>query len=331
MRSPLRLPPSRQAREEKATGGIRLPTPLDPATLVEVYGGSLDVPASTAPITRVVAAGQETMAGCLVPVFRVAAIAAVRLTPALLLVDAVLAPRVPPGRRWVHPHAAWVLAEILAPAVDDPRADERSRAHLETGAVVPLSARIGIGCVIRAGAVLGEHCHLEPYVVVHPRVRLGERVRVGSAAILGQPGFGWVTGPQGAVRRMPHGAGVIIEDDADIGAHVTIDAGVLTPTRIGRRTRLDAHVHVAHNATIGPDSFVAAQAGFAGSVQVGARVRVGGQAGVADHVRIGDGAQLAAKAGVIGHIPAGIAVAGYPAVPRWRWLRGVARLLAKRS
>jgi UDP-3-O-[3-hydroxymyristoyl] glucosamine N-acyltransferase len=76
---------------------------------------------------------------------------------------------------------------------------------------------------------------------------------------------------------------------------------------------------------------VAAQAGFAGSARIGDGVRVGGQAGVADHVRIGAGARLSGKAGVIGDVPAGAIVAGFPAVPRWRWLRAMATLLGRRA
>ena len=59
---------------------------------------------------------------------------------------------------------------------------------------------------------------------------------------------------------------------------------------------------------------------------VGKGVLVGGQAGVADHVVLGDGARIAAKSGVIGDVPAGAVVAGYPAVARAKWLRGLASL-----
>jgi len=41
---------------------------------------------------------------------------------------------------------------------------------------------------------------------------------------------------------------------------------------------------------------------------------------------VGDGARIAAKSGVIGDVPAGAVVAGYPAVPRHRFFRGLARL-----
>jgi UDP-3-O-[3-hydroxymyristoyl] glucosamine N-acyltransferase len=47
---------------------------------------------------------------------------------------------------------------------------------------------------------------------------------------------------------------------------------------------------------------------------------------VGDHVTIGDGARIAGGSGVIGDVPPGATVAGYPAVARARWLRGLARM-----
>jgi UDP-3-O-[3-hydroxymyristoyl] glucosamine N-acyltransferase len=111
-----------------------------------------------------------------------------------------------------------------------------------------------------------------------------------------------------------------------IGPLVTVDAGTLAPTIVRRGAKLDAHVHVGHNCDIGEGTLVAAQCGFAGSVRVGKGVLIGGQAGFADHVTVGDGARVAAKSGVIGDVPAGAVFAGYPAVPRARWLRGLAAM-----
>jgi UDP-3-O-[3-hydroxymyristoyl] glucosamine N-acyltransferase len=90
--------------------------------------------------------------------------------------------------------------------------------------------------------------------------------------------------------------------------------------------KLDAQVHVGHNVEIGANTIVAAQSGFAGSVSIGKGVLIGGQVGIADHVTVGDGARIAAKSGVIGDVPAGGVVAGYPAVPRGKWLRSLARM-----
>jgi UDP-3-O-[3-hydroxymyristoyl] glucosamine N-acyltransferase len=217
---------------------------------------------------------------------------------AMLLVDAKLA-RVAPEARglWVHPYANWAMAEILATAI-----------------VPPSAAVVGPGCSIAPSAVLG------------PRVVLGARVSVGPGTVIGYAGFGWAVGSRGAVRPVPQLGGVLIEDDCSIGPLCTIDAGTLSPTRLARAVKIDAHVHVAHNVEIGEGTIIAAQCGFAGSARIGAGVLIGGQAGVADHVVVGDRARIAAKSGVIGDVPARSVVAGYPAMPRLRWLRALAKL-----
>jgi UDP-3-O-[3-hydroxymyristoyl] glucosamine N-acyltransferase len=198
---------------------------------------------------------------------------------------------------WIHEHAAWAMAELLDRAL-----------------VPDIAAIVGPECVIAPSAALG------------PRVVVGARVTIGAGSVVGHPGFGWARGPGGAVRAIRQLGGVIVEDDVAIGPLCTIDAGTLSPTRVRRGAKLDAHVHVGHNGDIGEGTMVAAQCGFAGSVTLGRGVLVGGQVGIADHVTVGDGARIAAKSGVIGNIPPGAIVAGYPAVPRSRWLRALAKL-----
>jgi UDP-3-O-[3-hydroxymyristoyl] glucosamine N-acyltransferase len=215
---------------------------------------------------------------------------------AVLLVDAALESRVR-SAAWVHEHATWAMAALLAEVV-----------------VPDTPAVVGAGCSVAPTAVLG------------PRVVLGARVTVGPGAVIGHPGFGWAFGEGGVVRPVPQLGGVIVEDDVSIGPLCTIDAGTLAPTRLRAGAKLDAHVHVGHNGDIGEGTMIAAQCGFAGSVTLGRGVLVGGQVGVADHVTVGDGARIAGGSGVIGDVPPGTVVAGYPAVPRGRWLRAVAKL-----
>lgn len=213
---------------------------------------------------------------------------------AVVIVAERLISRVPGLAVWVHPDPCEVCAELAAEAL-----------------VTDTSGPWGEGCDVAASAVIG------------PRVRLGKRVRIGPHAVIGAPGFGFRAGADGLVH-VPQLGGVVLEDDVWIGAGTTVDAGTLGPTRIRTGAKLDAQVHVGHNADVGKNSVLCAQVGLAGSVVVGEGCMLGGQAGIADHVRIGDGARVAAKSGVIGHVPPGAVVAGYPAVGNAKWLRGLA-------
>ncbi|HEU4411472.1 MAG TPA: UDP-3-O-(3-hydroxymyristoyl)glucosamine N-acyltransferase [Polyangiaceae bacterium] len=312
-------------------GGPGVPLPGGPlvAELAERLGGEPDGPCRGRALRWVVPPEGEHDGSCLVPLWTSRHLERVRKSDAVVLTTPQLGARLSPGARWLHEHPLFALSELLSPfdrAVEGPR----SLAYVEAGAELHPTAELGPFAVVRAGARVGEGCSIGAHAVIYPRVTLGRRVVVGPGAVLGRPGFGWANGPGGALRRVPHLGGVVIGDEVDIGPGATVDAGTLTPTRVGRGAKLDAHVHVAHNVQIGPGALVAAQSGFAGSVELGARALVGGQVGVADHVRVGEGARLAAKAGVVGNIPPFAAVAGYPAVPRWQWLRAMARLFGRR-
>lgn len=304
---------------------IRLPSPRPLGELIERLGGEPDDGLAPRMIAAVAPPWAEHDEAALLPVLRPRHIAAAHASRGVLLVEASLAGRVERGRRWVHRWPSWALAMLLGP--DELPPDERHLALVEPGASVAPGARVGARAIVRAGAVVADGVVIEPGAQILGGVVLRAGARVGAGSILGRAGFGWAQGPDGRPLRVPHRGGVLVEEDAELGAFCTVDAGVLTPTVIGRGVKLDSHVHVGHNVVLGPGTLVAAQSGFAGSVEVGRGVRVGGQVGVADHAVVGDGAQLAARAGVIGDVAPGVTVAGYPAIERVRWLRAVARLL----
>jgi UDP-3-O-[3-hydroxymyristoyl] glucosamine N-acyltransferase len=263
------------------------------------HGGRVLAGASAAPVrlAPVGVAGEGDLAPVLSSRFLRAARQANGRGAALLVDASLYAGLAGIMRAWVHEHATWALAGVLDEAV-----------------------------VADTPPVVGEGSHIAPSAVIGPRVVIGARVTVGAGAVVGHPGFGWAKGRDGDVRAVPQLGGVVLEDDVFIGPLCTIDAGTLSPTRIRRGAKLDAHVHVGHNGDVGEGTILAAQCGLAGSVTLGRGVLVGGQAGFADHVTVGDGARVAAKSGVIGDVPPGAVVAGYPAVPRARWLRALASL-----
>ncbi|MFP4416460.1 MAG: UDP-3-O-(3-hydroxymyristoyl)glucosamine N-acyltransferase [Fibrobacterota bacterium] len=171
---------------------------------------------------------------------------------------------------------------------------------------------IGANCVIENGTTIGKDCRIDSGVVIRWKTEIGNRVIIQSNAVIGSDGFG--NAMEGAdFVRIPAFGIVIIEDDVDIGAGTTIDRGNFEPTIIGRGTKLDNLIHIAHNVEIGEKTAIAAQTGISGSTKVGKSVIIAGQAGFVGHITIGDQSFIGAKAGVSKSVEPGSKITGCPA------------------
>ena len=207
----------------------------------------------------------------------------------------------------IHPTAV-----VAASAAIDPSA------HIGPHCVIGEKVVIGPRCALHGGDHVGANCRLGEEVVLFPNVTLyagteiGNRVRIHAGTVIGSDGFGYVQ-DGGMHRKVPQIGNVIIRDDVEIGANVTIDRGALGPTTIGRGTKIDNLVQVAHNVTIGDHCLLVSQVGIAGSTRLGNYVILAGQVGLAGHLKIGNRVSVAAQSGVMTSIPDGEKWLGSPA------------------
>ena len=181
---------------------------------------------------------------------------------------------------------------------------------------VTIGARVTLypGVFVGSDSKIGDDSVLYPNVVVREGCSLGARVIVHSGTVIGSDGFGYVQ-HQGRHHKIPQLGGVIIEDDVEMGANVTIDRATLGCTLIKQGTKVDNLVQIAHNVSVGEHSIVVAQVGIAGSTTIGHHVIIGGQAGLSDHIQIGDQVMIAAKAGVNRSLESNQIVSGAPVMP----------------
>ena len=232
------------------------------------------------------------------------------------------------------------VLELFAP-------ERRLPAGIHPGAHVGRNAHLGRRVAIGAGAFVGDNVILRDDVVLHPlsyvghevtigegsevhpqayvgdRVTLGKRVAIHAGAAVGCDGFGYAETSAGH-RKIPQIGMVIIEDDVEIGANSTVDRATVAATRIGRGTKIDDSVHIAHNCVIGEDCLICGMVGVSGSVTLGDRVVLAGQVGISDHVTICSDVVVAGGAKVWGSLTEPGTYSGEPARPHY----SAARVLA---
>ncbi len=193
-------------------------------------------------------------------------------------------------------------------------------AYIGDGCEIGDNTTIYSGCSIGDKVTIGSDTLIYPNVTIREQCAVGSRVIIHAGAVIGSDGFGFAKdGPK--YFKIPQIGNVEIEDDVEIGANVAIDRAAMGSTRIGRGTKVDNLVQVAHNVVTGQDCAIVSQVGISGSTKLGDRVVLAGQAATVGHITIGDDVIVGARGAPSSDIPAGQIVSGAPHMPHRTWLR----------
>jgi UDP-3-O-[3-hydroxymyristoyl] glucosamine N-acyltransferase len=215
----------------------------------------------------------------------------------------------------VHP------GRVMEGAVVDSSALVAEGATVYPLAVVEAGAEIGEGAVIHSLAYVGPGVKIGPRTVIQPQAAVLSGVEIGAdcliqaGTVIGADGFRFVQDQEGAHVKIPQMGTVKVEDKVELGANAAVDRAFFGPTLIGRGSKIDNLVQVAHNVRMGPDCALAAQVGISGSTSLGRGCILAGQVGLADHIKLGDRVMIGAQAGVAKSIPSGEMWLGTPAGP----------------
>jgi UDP-3-O-[3-hydroxymyristoyl] glucosamine N-acyltransferase len=173
---------------------------------------------------------------------------------------------------------------------------------------------------------IGENTILYPGCKIYHGCKVGNNCIIHAGVVIGADGFGFAPDSEGHYHKIPQLGIVEICDDVEVGANTTIDRSTMSATRIGKGTKLDNLIQIAHNAEIGHDTVIAAQAGVAGSTKIGNNCAIGGQVGFAGHIHIGDRVSIGAQSGVPKDVQSDKRIMGYPATDAGEFARTVAYL-----
>ncbi len=218
----------------------------------------------------------------------------------------------------LYPEITQVTPGQDPTAIIDPAANIESSSAIGPFCEIRRGSRIGANCQLVSSIFVGENvsignnCTLYPGVRIMNDSRIGNKVIIHPGVVIGSDGFGFAESESG-LKKIKQIGWVEIADDVEIGANTTIDRGAIGPTRIGRGTKIDNLVQIAHNVEIGQNCVIVSQVGISGSTRIGNGVMLAGQVGLVGHLEIGNGVRIGAQSGVPKSVPAGKTVFGSPA------------------
>ncbi|AZI34164.1 UDP-3-O-(3-hydroxymyristoyl)glucosamine N-acyltransferase [Kaistella carnis] len=211
------------------------------------------------------------------------------------------------------------------------------KSGIEEGAVFHESATVGENVYVGAFTCVSEKVKIGDGSQIYPQVFIGKNVKIGkncvlysgvriydyciigdnciihSNTVIGSDGFGFQPTKDG-YQKIPQLGNVVLEDHVEIGSNCSIDRGTIGSTVIGKGTKIDNLIQIAHNVKIGQNNVIAAQAGIAGSTVIGDWNQIGGQVGIVGHIQIGNQVKIQAQSGVNSSTKDGEILYGSPAI-----------------
>jgi UDP-3-O-[3-hydroxymyristoyl] glucosamine N-acyltransferase len=220
------------------------------------------------------------------------------------------------------------------PFRDYVRLAKKFRPFTPSNKTISETASIGEGSIIQPGAfignnvLIGENCLIHANVSIYNNTIIGNNVIIHSNTVIGADAYYFQRKPKG-YRKLESCGRVIINDDVEIGALCSIDAGVSGDTFIGQGTKFDNHVQVGHDTYIGKHCLIGSHAAIAGVTRIEDDVILWGRVAINKDLVIGKGAVILATSAVDKSLDGEKVYFGIPAIEarkKWKELAMIRKL-----
>ena len=155
--------------------------------------------------------------------------------------------------------------------------------------IISSSAKIAKNALIdKYNVIIGDECIIEDNCKVLGGSIIGSNCRIGYGTVIGRDGFE-IKNTCFGLKKIPHNGIVKVNDNVEIGAGCVIDKGLMEKSTIlGKDTKLDSNIHIAHNCNIGKSCIITANVVIGGSTSVGEGTFIGLNAVLYNNLKIGN-------------------------------------------
>ncbi len=188
------------------------------------------------------------------------------------------------------------------------------------GAMISKNAKIGLNALIEPGVVIGpgveigDNARIYAGSVIKNSI-IGKNVIIGEKAVIGANGFTMAEDENGNKIRIYSLGKVIIGDNVEIGVQDNISRGSGGNTVIEDSVKIDALVHVGHDAHLHKNVEITAGAVVGGFVNAQEGAYIGINAVIRNRIELGCHSFVGMGATVTKSVSNGITVVGNPAKP----------------
>ena len=210
--------------------------------------------------------------------------------------------------------------------VVDPRAkfidillDLHRQGAIHQSSSFPDSPRISDDIVLGANVVISESVQIDSCVKIESGSVIGagtwlmSGVHIGANTVIGATGINLYTGCDGIRRGFPHLAGVIIENNAQIGANCVVAKGTLSNSTIGKYVVIGNHVTLGHGVSVASNVWISSGVAVGGYTSIGLDANIGLGACIRNGITIGSRVNVGMGSVVTVSISEGRSVFGNPA------------------